>query len=128
MRSAILGRRVEQEDTLPYCAHVAGSGVERFPLDVQDDQRALPREAIRDGEAAGLTRTGPRMERYMLAPAEAKVVTAPGFPEHDVIFPHQNKLLEDRMPPERRSASVAHALLPYSGRRNQPFRVRRITI
>ena len=112
MRTAILGGWVEQEDALAHRGAMTCGGVERLAFDVEDDQGALPREAIRDGEAAGLPRAGAGMQGHMFAATEAQKLATPRFAENDVVFEHQKKLLEDWMPPERSSASVAHALLP----------------
>ena len=52
------------------------------------------------------------MQGHMFAATEAQKLATPRFAENDVVFEHQKKLLKDWMPPERSSASVAHALLP----------------
>ena len=52
------------------------------------------------------------MQGHMFTAAEAQELAAPGFAENDFVFSHQKNALEDRIPPERISASVAQALLP----------------
>jgi hypothetical protein len=52
------------------------------------------------------------MQGHMLTAAEAQELSPPGFAENDLVFSHQKNALEDRMLPERISASVAQALLP----------------
>lgn len=52
------------------------------------------------------------MQGHMFTAAKAQEFAPPGFAENDFVFPHQKNTLEDRMPPERISASVAQALLP----------------
>ena len=52
------------------------------------------------------------MQRHMFAAAKSQELSPPGFAENDFVFSHQKNALEDRMPPERISVSVAQALLP----------------
>jgi hypothetical protein len=52
------------------------------------------------------------MQGHVFTAAEAQELSPPGFAENDLVFSHQKNALEDWIPPERISPSVAQALLP----------------
>jgi hypothetical protein len=80
---------------------------------VEHDATALRCEKACDRiQNAGLARSGTGMQGYMFTAAEAQEFASPRSAENNLVFQHQKNALEDRMPPERISASVAQALLP----------------